>query len=106
MRKPYEGLELEIIRFRAEDIITASAEDDGSTSSGDSSGGGGSSGGGETDSIGTSVAGIFHYGGVGSGTEGHSETHTLTQDSTDSSVYHDESGHLWQFYQGEWWYPY
>ena len=107
MKKPYEGVDLEILRFASEDIITASAEDDGSTNSGDSSGDGGSSGDGETGSgTGTAVTGIFHYGGYGSGAEGYSETRTMTQDPSDSSVYIDQNGTHWQQTGGEWWYPY
>ena len=93
MKKTYEALELEIIRFGAEDVITASAEQNEDPAPDKTDGGGSSSGssggGGEQTSA---TTGVFHYGEA----SGVSESHVLTETTEGGKTYYvDENGVYW-----------
>ena len=100
MNKPYEKLTLEIIRFGAEDIITASDEADDTPSGGNAGGGGYNAD--DTASSGTS--GTFYYGPK----DVRDESHTLTRDPDSDYIgehfqwpgYTDESGNIWWLIDG------
>lgn len=93
MNKPYEKLTLEIIRFGAEDIITASDEADDTPSGYNAD---------DTASSGTS--GTFYYGPK----DVRDESHTLTRDPDSDYIgehfqwpgYTDESGNIWWLIDG------
>ncbi len=78
MKKPYKSLEIEIIRFGAEDVITTSVGEEAP----------------DTPSTGTTAI----YDGV-------SDTHTLTfiekTGVSNVPVYQDETGHTWYLVDGQ-----
>ena len=102
MKAPYEELELEVIRFKTEDIITTSDalpdQDD--------------QGGNEEEQTpetsGKETTDIFHYYSTDNTGEAASETHTLTligvDETSGESFYKDENGNAWLYVPGEGYY--
>lgn len=93
MKKHYEELELEIVRFGAEDVITASAEDPGDTSASDKTDGGNTSSGSQPSDDGVIVIGGVTYTPAG--------YNVNWDDGNSYPVYTDENGDPYGYVNGE-----